>query len=89
MWTYHHCHDIHMYKTKQYVHKQGPATRHRPMAHTVVFTYLSYSTTFAEHAGHRLWRCPAFGRAGTCLFLSVQLDGLSVTLQQGGHMTMA
>ena len=33
--------------------KQGP-TRHRPMAHPVVFRYLSYSTTFAEHAVHRL-----------------------------------
>ena len=29
--------------------KQGP-TRHRPMAHPVVFRYLSYSTTLAEHA---------------------------------------
>ena len=51
--------------------KQGP-TRHRPMAHPVVFRYLSYSTTFAEHAVHRLRQCPAFGRAGTCLFSSVQ-----------------
>ena len=25
----------------------------------------------------------------TCLFLSVQLDGASVTFQQGGHKTMA
>ena len=53
--------------------KQGP-TRHRPMAHPVVFRYLSYFTTLAEHAVHCLRRCPAFGRAGTCLFLSVQLD---------------
>ena len=54
--------------------KQGP-TRHRPMAHPVVFRYLSYSTTLSEHAVHRLRRCQAFGRAGTCLFPSVQLDG--------------
>ena len=33
--------------------KQGP-TRHRPMAHPVVFRYVSYSTTLAEHAVHRL-----------------------------------
>ena len=51
--------------------QQGP-TRHRPMAHPVVFRYLSYSTRLAQHAVHRL---PAFGRAGTCLFSSVQLDG--------------
>ena len=48
--------------------KQGP-TRHRPMAHPMVFRYLSYSTTLKEHAVHRLRRCPAF-RLG--LFLSVQ-----------------
>ena len=48
--------------------KQG-LTRHRPIAHPVVFRYLSYSTTFAEYGPvHRLRRCPAFGRAGTCLF---------------------
>ena len=29
-------------------------TRHRPMAHPVVFRYLSYSTRLAEHALHRL-----------------------------------
>ena len=58
--------------------KQGP-TGHRPMAHPVVFRYLSYFTTFAEHAIHRLRRCLAFGRAWTCLFLSVQLDGQSVS----------
>ena len=40
--------------------------------HPVVFKYLSYSTTLAEHAVHRLQRCPAFGRAETCLFSSVQ-----------------
>ena len=50
--------------------KQG-LTRHRPMAHPVMFRYLSDSTTLAEHAVHRLRRCPAFGRAGTCLFSSV------------------
>ena len=44
------------------------------MAHPVVFRYLSYSTTIAEHAVRRLRRGPAFGRAGICLFLSVQLD---------------
>ena len=33
--------------------KQGP-TRHRPMAHPVVFRYLSYSTTLALHAIHPL-----------------------------------
>ena len=37
----------------------------------IVFRYLSYSTTLAEHAIHRLLQCPAFGRARTCLFLSV------------------
>ena len=47
--------------------KQGP-TRHRPMAHPVVFRYVSYSTTLAEHAVHCLRQCLAFGRAGTCLF---------------------
>ena len=51
--------------------KQGP-TRHRPMAHPVVFRYVSYSTTLAEHAVHRLRQCPDYGRAGTCLFSSVQ-----------------
>ena len=39
--------------------KQGP-TRHRPMAHAVVFQYLSYSTRLAEHAVHRLRRCPGW-----------------------------
>ena len=36
--------------------KQGP-TWHRPMAHPVVFKYLSYSTKLAEHAygGARPW----------------------------------
>ena len=53
-----------------FIIEQGP-TRHRPMAHPVVFIYLSYSTSLAEHAIHRLGWCPAFGRAGTCLFLSV------------------
>ena len=52
--------------------KQGP-TQQRPMAHPVVFRYLSYSTTLAEDAVYRLQRCPAFGRAGTCLFLSVNV----------------
>ena len=33
-----------------YVH--GP-TLHRPMAHPVVFRYLSYSTMFAEHDNHQ------------------------------------
>ena len=68
--------------------KQG-RTRHRPMAHPVVLRYLSYSTTLEKHAVHRLRRCPAFGRVGTCLFLSVNLNmSESVTLQQGGHKTM-
>ena len=49
--------------------KQGP-TRHRPMAHPVVFRYLSYSTTLAEHEVHRLRLCLAFCRAGICFFLS-------------------
>ena len=35
--------------------KQGP-TLHRPMAHPVVLRYLSYSTTLADHAVHRLRR---------------------------------
>ena len=48
---------------------KGP-TRHRPMAHPIVFRNLSYFTTLAEHAIHRLRRCPAFGQAGTCLFCS-------------------
>ena len=38
-------------------------TQYRPMAHPVVFRYLSYSTTFAEYAlVHCLWRCPALFR---------------------------
>ena len=53
-------------------------------AHPVVFTYLSYFTTFAEHAIH----CLAFGLAGTCWFVSVQLDGQSPTIM-GGVKTMA
>ena len=48
----------------------------------------SYSTTLAEHNVHRLRWCPASGRAGTSLFLSVQRDGY-ITFQQVGHMTMA
>ena len=63
------CYDENVSKEEE----QG-TTLHRPMAHPVVFRYLSYSTTLAEHAVHRLRRCPAFGRAGTCLFLSVQLQ---------------
>ena len=51
--------------------KKGP-TRHRHMAHPIGFRYLSYSTTLGEHAIHCLRECPAFGRAGTCLFSSVQ-----------------
>ena len=47
-------------KGAQILKEQGP-TRHRPMAHPVVFRYLSYSTTLAEHAVHRLRRCTAFG----------------------------
>ena len=43
------------------------------MAHPVVFIYLSYSTTLAEHAVHCFRWCPAFGQAGTCLFLSVKI----------------
>ena len=39
--------------------KQGP-TRYRPMAHPVVLKYLSYSTTLAEHAAHRLRSSPTF-----------------------------
>ena len=52
--------------------KQVP-TRHRPMTHPVVFRYISYSTTLAEHVVHRLRRCPAFARVGTSLFLSINL----------------
>ena len=40
----------------------------------MVFRYFSYSILSAEHAVHRLRRCPAFARARTCLFLSVQQD---------------
>ena len=54
-------------------HIEQGLTRNRPMANPVVFKYLSYSTTLAEHAVHRLRRCPAFVRARTCLFLSVNL----------------
>ena len=43
--------------------KQGP-TRHTPRAHPVVFRYLSYSTTLAEHAVHRLRP----GHVCSCLF---------------------
>ena len=49
------------------------------MAHPVMFRHISYTTTLAEHAVHRLRQSPAFGRAGTCLFLSVQLDDQSPT----------
>ena len=53
-------------------HKQQGPTRHGPKAHPVVFRYLSYSTTFAEHAVHRLRWCKTFGWARTCLFLFFQ-----------------
>ena len=59
-----------------------------PWPTPVWFRYISYSTTLGEHAVLCLRRCPAFGRAGTCLFLSVNLKGL-VTVQQGGHKIMA
>ena len=49
------------------------------MAHPIVFRYLSYSTTLSEHADHCIRRCPAFGRAGTYLFSSVQLDDMVAT----------
>ena len=40
--------------------KKKGTTRHRPMAHPVLFRYLSYSTRFAEYGPvHRLRRCPA------------------------------
>ena len=47
--------------------KQGP-TRHRPMAHPVVFRYLSYSTTLAEYAFHRIHRGarPSAGLGHVC-----------------------
>ena len=51
---------------------RGSNRRPLPMAHPLVFRYISYSTTLAEYAIHRLRQCPAFGWAGTCLFLSVQ-----------------
>ena len=54
-------------QTSHYFQKQGP-TRHRPMAHPALLRYLSYSTTLTEHDVHMIWR------AGTFLFLSVQLD---------------
>ena len=57
------------------IKKQGP-TRHRPIAHPVVLRYCSYSTTLAEHTVHGLQRCLAFVRAGTCLFLSVNMKWL-------------
>ena len=44
-----------------------------------LFKYLSYSTTLSEHAPHRRLQCPAFGRAGTCLFSSVQRDAKPLT----------
>ena len=65
------CSSHQWYGLLQIMSKEGPK-RHRPMAHPVVFRYIS---TLAEHAVHRLRRCPAIGRAGTCFFLSVQLDG--------------
>ena len=59
------------------------------MSHPVVLIYLSYSTTLAKHAIPCQLRCPTFGQGGTCLFLSVQLDGQWVsdfpTLQPHGH----
>ena len=56
----------------EFSERKQRSTRHRPMAHLIVFRYLSYSTTLAKHAVQCLRRCPAFGRAGTCLFSSVQ-----------------
>ena len=53
--------------------KQGP-TRPRLMASPVVLRCISYTTTLVEHAIHCLRLCPAFGRVGTCLFVSVQFD---------------
>ena len=47
-----------------------------PWSTSIVFRYLSYSTMFAEYAVHHLWRCLAFGWAGTCLFLSFNLKRL-------------
>ena len=45
----------------------------RILAHPVVFRCLSYSTTLAEHAVHRL-AVVGLPRAGTCLFSAVQSD---------------
>ena len=70
-------------KTPKEVLKHGP-TRHRPMTNPVVFLYLSYSPTFAEHGVHRLRRCPAFGWAATCLFLSV-LKIINQSPESGSH----
>ena len=53
--------------------KQG-LTFHRPIAHSIVFRHLSYSTMLAEHAVHRLRQCPAFGPPGhvcSCLFSQI------------------
>ena len=58
------------------------------MAHSVVFRYLSYSTTIAEHAVHRLRQCMAFDRAVKCLFSSVKWNDYWV-FQHCGHLTMA
>ena len=67
-----------------FVQEQGP-TRHRPMAHPVVFRYISYFTKLAEHAVHRLRRCP-----GWDMFVLVcSVRGQSVTPLMGGDKTMA
>ena len=50
----------------QFVFQQGPR-RQRPMVHLVGFRYLSYSTTLAEHAVHRLHVFNRPGVAGAVL----------------------
>ena len=50
--------------------EQGP-TRHRPMAHPVMFRYISYSTTLAEHAFiayDGAWPSAGLGHVCSCLF---------------------
>ena len=42
-------------ESNEHAIKQGP-TRHTPMAHPVGLRYISYFTTLAEHAVHRLLR---------------------------------
>ena len=63
------------------VTRADTAQTHGPL-HSVYRSF--YSITLAEHAILCQQRCPAFGQAGTCLFLSGQLDGKWVSHRPRG-----